>query len=195
MSSHTAKNYYKLMVAAFCFACLLLALIVRPAVAQKDRTVDVPKEIVQQLVKDEELKEFIQLKPDGGAENLVAKPIDLDPDGIPELQVHEIGSICGAANCVTWIHRKAGACYQLLLDAGTIQDIQPQKTFTHDYRDIMTSTHGSAWDSGLELYKFDGKQYRRVAMLLPYISYKDKRGNYREWKRPRITRAKCEPEP
>src|SRR5687767_11279057 len=149
-----------LSAAAICATCMLLA--TKPALAQNRRTVEVPTEIVQQLMKGED-REFIQLKPDGNAGNLVAEPIDLNKDGKPELWVHGIGpSICGAANCVTWIFRKAVSGYQMLLDAGTIQQIEPQKTITNGYRDIIASMHGSAWDSGLTLYKFDGKQYQQA---------------------------------
>jgi hypothetical protein len=182
----------KPVLPAVCIICVSLVLR-SPVVAQKGRTVEVPKEIVQQLIKDQELKEFIQLRPDGSAENLVAEPLDLDRDGKPELEVHGIGpGICGAANCVTWIYRKAANEYQMLLDAGSIQRVEPQNTFTKDYRDIITSMHGSAWDSDLTLYKFDGKQYQRVGCFFRTYRYKDKRGNYRESKLPIITRAKCE---
>lgn len=182
------------MLVTVCIMCLSLVLL-RPVVAQERPTVAVPKEIVQQLIKDEELKELIQLRPDGSAENLVAKPIDLNRDGKPELEVHGVGlGMCGAANCATWIYHKAANRYQMLLDASSIQRVELQKTFTNGYRDIITSMHGSAWDSDLTLYKFDGKQYQRVGCFFRTYRYKDKLGNFRESKRPRITRAKCEQE-
>ena len=181
-------------LAAVCIICVSSVLL-KPVVAQKRRTVEVPKEIVQQLINDKELKELIKLRPGGSAENLVAEPIDLNDDGKPELEVHGIGSgICGAANCVTWIYRKTANGYQMLLDADIIQRVEPQKTFTKGYRDIITSMHGSAWDSDLTLYKFDGKQYRRMGCYFRTYRYKDKRGSYHESKRPKITRAKCEQE-
>lgn len=171
-----------------------LAFAVKPANAQKRRTVQVPKDIVQQLMKDEDLKESIQLRPDGSVENLVAEQIDLNGDGKPELKVQGINSgICGNANCPTWVFRKLGSHYQMLLDAGAIQQIRLQNAFTHGYRDIITSMHGSAWDSGETLYKFDGKRYQRVACFYRTYHYQDEHGKIRELKRPKISRVKCEP--
>ena len=51
--------------------------------------------------------------------------------------------------------------------------------------------HGSAWDSGLTLYKFDGRRYRRVACYQRTYRYRDRRGNFRELRRPRVTPEKC----
>ena len=193
MSLHPAKNREQAL-ALVCAVSVSLALVVKPTAAQKRRTVRVPKEIVQQLIKDEEIRELIRLRPDGSAENLVAESIDLNRDGEPELEVHGIGvGICGAANCPTWIHSKVGTGYQLLLDAGSIQRVEPQRTFTNGYRDIMTSIHGSAWDSDLTLYKFDGKQYQRVRCFYRSYRYKDRRSRMREWRGARITPVKCEP--
>lgn len=163
--------------------------------AQRHRPIEVPKKIVRQLMNDEDLRELIKLRGDGSAENLVAYLINLNRNGEPELVVHGIGiGICGAANCVNWIFRKGGNEYQMLLDAGSIQDIEPQKTSTNGYRDIITSMHGSAWDSDLILYKYDGEQYQRVGCFFRTYRYQDRRGRMREWKSPQITRAKCEPE-
>jgi hypothetical protein len=186
-------NVYLLTLA---FICECFALGTLHAVAQERRRLQVPKEIVQQVMQEEGLKEFVQLRPDGSAENLVAEQIDLNRDGEPELEIHGTGAgICGAANCVTWIYGKSGDQYQMLLDAGSIQRIEPQKTFTKGYRDIIASMHGSAWDSDLTLYKFDGKEYRRVGCFVRTYRYEDKRGRKREWKRPQITPVECVSEP
>jgi hypothetical protein len=177
------------VTAAICAACIWFA--IGPVLAQKRRVVDVPKEIVRQLLKTEE-REFIQLRPDGSAENLVAERINLGSDGKPELWVHGIGPmICGAANCVAWIFRKTGSEYQMLLNAGSIQQVEPQKTITNGYRDIIASMHGSAWDSDLTLYKFNGRQYQRAKCFFRTYRYKDKRGRFRETRRPIITRVEC----
>ena len=153
---------------------------------------EVPKEIVRQLLSgDEGLRKYVRVRPDGTAENLVAVPLELNGDGEPELEVHGTGDICGAQNCAAWVFRKTARGYEMLLDADSVQTVKPQKTSTRGYRDIITSMHGSAWDSGLTLYKFDGRRYRRVACYQRTYRYRDRRGNFRELRRPRATPEKC----
>jgi len=130
----------------------------------------------------------------GKVTNLAAEPIELNGDSEPELVVHGLGHICGAANCMTWLYRKAGRGYELLLDAGTINRIEPQKSFTKGYRDIMAVMHGSAYDSDLKLYKFDGHVYRRKGCFYRTDQTRDQDGTMRELKKPKITRTRCEEE-
>jgi hypothetical protein len=120
--------------------------------------------------------------------------IDLSRDGRTELVVHGINEICGANNCYTWIFQKAGNSYRMLLDAGFIQQIEPQKTYTNGYHDVIGAMHGSAWDSELTLYKFDGKKYRRAGCFFRTYRYKDKRGLFRDSKRPIVSRVRCDVE-
>jgi hypothetical protein len=177
---------------------LLITFTSNPAVAQKRQTVEVPRQIVQRLMKDEDIKGFLEYRQEyrnsGLAKYLTAELIDLNRDGTSELIVRGINEICGATNCYTWIYRKVGNSYQMLLYAGFIQQIELKRTFTRGYRDIIASMHGSAWDSDLTLYKFDGKQYRQVGCYTSTYLFKDKSGGYRESKRPRINRVKCKPE-
>ena len=172
--------------------CASFLLAVKSFAAQQRRTIEVPKEIVEQLMQDEELRKLIHLGENGRADNLVAEPVELNRDGKPELKVHGIGDICGAANCETWIFRKVGNKYQMLLDAGSIQRIELQKTFSHGYRDLIASMHGSACDSDLTLYKFDGQKYQRVTCFFRTYRYPDRRGQMREWKQAKISRRECE---
>ncbi len=135
--------------------CVILA-VTTNAIAQERRTVKVPQEIVRQLGKERDIKEFLEDRQeytnDGLAKYLTAEQVDLNRDGKSELIVHGINEICGANNCYTWIYRKVGNSYQMLLYAGFIQQIEPQKTFTQGYRDVIGSMHSSASDSGLTLY-------------------------------------------
>ena len=84
--------------------------------------------------------------------------------------------------------------YERLLAAGSIQTIEPQPTTSRGYRDIITAMHGSAWDSDLRLYKFDGREYRRSGCFFRTYDYLDIHGRMRELKRPRITPAACRPD-
>jgi|SRR6267143_2617122 len=189
MLLHTSRNY--LMLALICAAYLIAH---ESAFAQQRRPIKVPKEIVQQLMKDEEIKEFLKTRNDGLAKYLTAESINLNRDSKSELIVHGINEICGANNCYSWIYRKVGNTYQMLLYAGFVQQIEPQRTFTKGYRDVIASMHGSAWESGLTLYKFDGKQYRRMGCFFRTYRYQDRNGRYLDSKRPKITRVKCEQE-
>lgn len=127
------------------------------------------------------------------AANLVAEPLDLDGNGTPELEVRGINAVCQINNCVTWIYRRAGSSYQRLLTAGSIEDVEPQSTFSHGYRDLITVHHGSAWNSDLTLYKFDGREYRRSACFARTYRYLDTRDRPHELKHPRITSRTCAP--
>jgi hypothetical protein len=174
--------------------CITLTLQPASALAQERRPLVVPRQIVEQLIKDTALAAFVQRRADGTAANLIAEPVDLNRDGIRAFEVHGIGSICGANNCVTWIYRRTGSGYERLLAAGSIQTVEPQPTVSSGYRDVMTTKHGSAWDADLTLYKFDGRAYRRTGCFFRTYHCLDRHGQMRELKRPRITPVTCEPD-
>jgi hypothetical protein len=170
--------------------CLVLRAV--PAATLHRVATGVPVEIVARLRAE---GYEIELNASGVASNLVAEPIALNRDTEPELKVHGIGpTICGMANCITWVYQKVGGNYKLLLEAGSINRIELQKSFSKGYRDIMTVMHGSAWESDLKLYKFDGNRYQLVGCFFRTYQYEDRHGTMREWKRPRITSRECDPE-
>jgi hypothetical protein len=163
------------------------------ALAQERKEFRVPKAIVKQLLKNEELVGSIQLDANGNALNLVAARLNLRPNARAEiLEVHGINSeICGANNCVSWIYEKTPKGYRLLLDAGAISGFEVQKSVTNDYRDVIARGHASAWESGLALYKFDGTKYRLSNCYNRNYSYLDKQGKLHELKRPIVKQIKC----
>ena len=164
-----------------------------PASAQATRTTRAPREIVEDLLKD---TTWLERPIDSVPSNVIAEKLYLTRDGAPALEVLAIGYICASnANCPVWIYRRHGAGYERLLDAGNIVLLEPQKNFTHGYRDIMTVRHGSAWMSGLTLYKFDGREYRRSACFSESDGFLGRDGEYHELKKPRITRVACQPDP
>jgi hypothetical protein len=184
-------------IITLCTTCALIVMAAQTLEAQRRREVKVPKEIVVQFMKDDEFKDTLERKHeytfDGMAKRLVAESVDLNRDGKPELIVHGINDICGPYWCANRIYRKTKAGYQLLLDGGDIQDFELQKTFTNGYRDVMAASHGSAFDSGLELYKYDGKRYGLKACFeRHYNNRENSRGHLHVSKRPKITRVKCE---
>jgi hypothetical protein len=121
--------------------------------------------------------------------------MELDRRGEPELWVHGLGiKVCGAANCATWVYQKAAGGYRLLLDAGNVNRIELQRSYTKGYRDLMVVVHGSAWESNLILYKFDGEEYQQDSCFLRTDRYEDSHGSLRELKRPKVSRIDCEVE-
>ncbi len=131
---------------------------------------------------------------DSLAAYLRAEPLDLNRDGVPELVIHGIQRLCGASNCIKWIYRRTSAGYERLLVAWGTQTLEPLTSTTHGYRDLRKWQHGSAWDSGVTLYKFDGRRYRQDRCFHYSYSYLDAHDERHELKRPRITPASCGPE-
>lgn len=176
--------------------CIALGCPPISASAQRTRTTRAPRQIVEELLKDTMWIDMPAPPIDSVAPDVIAEPLDLNGDGVPELEVLAIDHLCHSnANCPVWIYRRHGAGYERLLDAGNIVGLEPKKTFTHGYRDIMTTRHGNAWISDLTLYKFDGREYRRSACFSEWDGFQDRRGEWHERKKPRITRVACQPDP
>jgi hypothetical protein len=95
---------------------------------------------------------------------------------------------------VFWIYGRTSTGYERLLGDESIQSLEPLATVTHGYRDVRTWMHGSAWDFGVTLYKFDGRRYRAARCALYSYSYLDSHDERHELKRPRITPEPCPPE-
>ena len=172
-------------------ACVLLILGTQPCLGQQRRKVKVPQKIIQQLMRNDEDVQAENYTADQLAHELRAETIDLNNDGKPELIVQ--GFCAAVGNCSTWIYRtKEGGYLQLLNDMAQV--IKVRRTITNGYRDLVFETHGSATDSGIMVYKFDGTQYRLKECFERTYRYEDRRGRMRDWKRPRITGGKCEPE-
>jgi hypothetical protein len=184
------------VIARLVVAVLSIALTFLPAsaFAQARRGVAVPRQIVEQLVRERAPLELVELWKDSLPTSLAAEPLDLDGDGIPELEVHGINAICGANNCVTWIYRQTASGFERLLAAGTISTVEPQRTVSHGYRDVITAMHGSAWDADLTLYKFDGRAYRRAGCFSRTYHYLDTHGHVHELTHPRIAPRACRPD-
>jgi hypothetical protein len=159
---------------------LMLAAVVPPlsgamsVVAPKRPGVPVPREVARQLVNSGEEGEFR------------AEAVDLNDDGTPELIV-QVG--CSAVgNCSTYIFRKTRAGYQQLLN-DEAQMVRTGRVGTRRHRDIIFQVHGSAYESNILTYKFDGEEYHLKGCIYREYSYLDKRGRFYVRKRPQITRC------
>lgn len=140
--------------------------------------------------------DFYNAKTFDCSDNFRTKKIDLNRDGKPEFAVQGLNEhLCSpTGNCSFWIYRQSDKGYEPLLDTGDVQQYYFQNTISNGYRDIITAMHGSATDSDLSVYKFDGKQYQLKECMERSYSYKDKQGRYRIRRTPLITHVKCQSE-
>jgi hypothetical protein len=97
--------------------------------------------------------------------------------------VYRIGGICGANNCSFLV---LSSDYKVLLSK-VAQMYKLQSTTHHGLPDIITTMHGSATDSGLSYWQFQGTRYMRIACA--DALYGDADGN--EYKIPHITPHPC----
>jgi hypothetical protein len=152
----------------------------------------VPPQILEQIRRDTTWQPRVESLSDSLPFFLIAKRVDLNHDGVPEFVVQGIDRLCGASWCPFWIYRRISIGYERLLDAGNIQRLEPQATVSDGYRDVRAWRHGSAWESGVTSYKFDGRRYRPAQCFDYNWRYLDSHGRVHELKRPRITPEPCD---
>jgi hypothetical protein len=163
--------------------------------SQERQGVEVPEEIVQQLIKDEYIGEDLEkcLETKGGvAGNLKAEHLELNDDKEPEISVRTSSiCVCSSKNCTEWVYHKTANGYDLLLKANG--SIRPKKTLTNGYRDLEVEEYGAPGLVGLYVYKFNGKRYRVAKCSTADYAYRDKNGDaISERKRPKITPTECD---
>ncbi len=74
--------------------------------------------------------------------------------GVGECQCSPTG------NCSFWVYEKSTDGYRRLLVTNMVQVFSVENTRSHGYRDIVTGAHGSAFDTDLTVFKFDGERYQ-----------------------------------
>jgi hypothetical protein len=112
------------------------------------------------------------LRPEAG-DDRCSEP---DPERFSSLRFVELGSnertqvivqgvgpcqCSPTGNCSFWVYQQSANGYRLLLRRGAVQAFSIEDTRSHGYRDIVTAMHGSAFESGLTVFKFDGTRYQR----------------------------------
>ena len=157
------------------------------------------RQIADELLRDEDFVDFLEydnLEAFKCSENFETERVDLNRDGKSEIVVQGLNKyLCSpTGNCSYWVYRKTENGYEKLLQASDVQQYYFQKSFSNEHRDIMTAMHGSAWDSDLSVYKFDGTQYRLKECMSRSYSYLDKQGRVRETSKPIIKPIKCQAE-
>lgn len=159
-----------------------------PAQMSKKVTAQEKKDLFQLILKDKGVTEFLADFEVGAsklAESLKVEKKDLNKDNQPEyIATLENAYFCGAhANCPQWVYRKTGDKYQLLLNTSG-QQLTAQKTLTNNFVDLRSEGSSSAYESAVEIFKFDGSKY--VAKQCMTLTYNEKNT------KPKITPVKCE---
>jgi hypothetical protein len=72
-------------------------------------------------------------------------------------------------NCEFWIVRKSPDGFETLLETGMVQTFSVETISSHGHKDVMTADHGSATNSDLALYQFDGKNIVILVVLKKHI--------------------------
>lgn len=140
--------------------------------------------LTQLILTDKQVQED-GVSADAVTKGITVKKIDLNKDGQPEFIV-VLGEemICGAhANCPTWVYRKAGGEYQLLLRTFG-QQLLLEKSSTNSFRDLRSEGASSAFETDFSIYKFDGNKYQAKACYSRTYSVKGRK--------PKIAPIKCE---
>lgn len=88
--------------------------------------------------------------------------IDLNHNGVPEVIAQSTADCSATGNCSFWVLQKVHRKYEPILE-GFGQTFTVQKTSTHGYRDIVVSMQGSAFDSGLTVFRYEGHRYHEGA--------------------------------
>ena len=94
-------------------------------------------------------------------------------------------------NCEFWILQQDGAKYSVILHRIATQTFTIQPTVTNGFHDLVLGQHGSATETGLTLYRFDGSKYRRIACYDADWRSLGTDGEYHDLKEPRIIPTIC----
>jgi len=122
------------------------------------------------------------------------KAVDLGENGAREFVVQDSNdqSCSPTGNCEFWILQQNADKYSVILHRIATQTFTIQSTLTNGFHDIVLGQHGSATESGLTLYRFDGARYRRVACYDAAWTMIGKDDEVHELKEPRMTPTICE---
>jgi hypothetical protein len=166
-----------ILVLMVVFACFSIG----SAQSGKPATAKEKKDLFQLISKNDE--GVVQGIKDGGlvaanlAKELSVKKIDLNKDGQPEyLAGLEDSYFCGAhGNCPTWVYRKTGGEYRLLLVVNG-ETLALDKTSTNKFRDLRSEGSNSAFESSGTVFKFDGNTYKESECYTVTYNEKNKKG-------------------
>jgi hypothetical protein len=114
------------------------------------------------------INDFIKEKRIGNCNELfnVEAELDLNRDKTKEIILRAKNSpkgmfFCGATgNCSTWVLRRQRNQYDLIYDAGSIEEIEATNEYTRNYRNLRTKGNSGAMNHYLARATFNGKKYQ-----------------------------------
>jgi hypothetical protein len=99
--------------------------------------------------------------------------------------------LCSATgNCPYWLFRRVSDRYQMELNLGVAQEVTVERKSKTANPVLTAKQHGSATQSGLRLYQYDGKRYKLVRCMRS--DYQDPSHPDRLLDKPRITDEPCD---
>lgn len=116
--------------------------------------------------------------------------VDLAGHGRKEViaQAGGANSDCSpTGNCPLWVLRRQADGFHVILSASSEQTFTIQTTQTNGLHDLVLGMHGSAFESELRLYKFDGSRYKQRGCYEASWQVIDEHGNAQHLKEPRIS--------
>lgn len=98
------------------------------------------------------------------------------------------GCFCSpTGNCDFRIYAHKGGKYWVILETGSVQMFGFLKSRTHDYPDLVTWSHGTATETGGQLFRFNGKRYESSGEWIEDYEYLGDDGQMVKPAKPRIT--------
>jgi hypothetical protein len=143
--------------------CLIATLLCSVDVMPQSRrriTAKVQQGIVQQMVRDGQIKSSCVTEEGGASKVVDIRTVDLNRDGKPEYEVYGRGCACnGTRRCDQWLYRQTANGYELLLGPSQVDGFDVKKTRTDGYFDIAIA-FPMGNDFFVKLYKYDGTRYQ-----------------------------------
>jgi hypothetical protein len=151
-----------------------------PASTTAEQDLPVPEEIKHQLLNADEIRDGAELH----AETIV---IEVDQK---RLLIRGAGRfLCSpTGNCPYWIVRRTADGYEQEIE-GSAQTVDIQRGQSQ-FPEVLSRQHGSAFDSELRLYQFDGARYRLTKCMDQ--NYSDPNNFDHTLDKPLITEIPCE---
>jgi hypothetical protein len=100
------------------------------------------------------------------------------------------GNACFCAvvgNCAFWIYKRHGKKYAPILETDLVQTFGFLPSRSHGYPDLVAWSHGSAFELGGRLFRFNGEEYVLSGSWDEDYEYLDEKGEMVRPEKPRIT--------
>jgi hypothetical protein len=112
--------------------------------------------------------------------------IQLGPPNEHDLVVTDQSGCSPTGNCPILLLRPDDDHYHVILEA-TAQSFTTHPNQAHGFREIVFRMHGSATESTVREYRFDGKRYIRSSCYNEIYAVLNRDGNLQELSKPRTT--------